>query len=182
MEYITAPVSTVCIGAASSMAALLLTGGAAGKRFALPHSSVMIHQPLGGTQGQASDILIYATQIQRIREQVNKIYRKHLNRAVGFDKYDLDAINEVMERDKYMTADEAKEYGIIDGILGKRADVVQVGELKSAGNTKGGDKKAEHDDDKGEGKKEEEQKKQEGKKDAAKKQSPKEGGGGGPKE
>jgi rRNA processing protein Gar1 len=123
MEYISAPVSTVCIGAASSMAALLLTGGAAGKRFALPHSSVMVHQPLGGTHGQASDILIYATQIQRIRDQVNKIYRKHLNRAVGYDKYDLDAINIVMERDKYMTADEAKEYGIIDEILGNRADV-----------------------------------------------------------
>lgn len=104
------------------MASLLLTGGEKGKRFALPHSSIMIHQPLGGTQGQASDILIYATQIQRTREQVNEIYREHLNSALGHEKYSLKDIEDMMERDKYLTAAEAKEIGIIDDILTRRDD------------------------------------------------------------
>lgn len=120
MSYIQSPVSTVCVGAAASMAAILLLGGEAGKRYALPHSSIMVHQPLGGTKGQASDILIYATQIQRIREQVNGIVRKHLNGALGYEKYDMETVNEMMERDKYLMADEAKEAGIIDQILNKR--------------------------------------------------------------
>lgn len=120
MSYIQSPVSTVCVGAAASMAAILLLGGEAGKRYALPHSSIMVHQPLGGTKGQASDILIYATQIQRIREQVNEIVRKHLNGALGYEKYDMQAVNEMMERDKYLMADEAKDAGIIDEILNKR--------------------------------------------------------------
>ncbi|SPN98682.1 related to endopeptidase Clp [Cephalotrichum gorgonifer] len=135
MSYIRPPVSTVCIGAASSMAALLLVGGEAGKRFALPHSSIMIHQPLGGTQGQASDILIYATQIQRIREQVNEIYRRHVNKALGGDKFNKEMVAELMERDKYLTAEEAKELGIIDEILMKR-DVQKEGEGE-AGKDKG---------------------------------------------
>ncbi|KAI1266671.1 ATP-dependent Clp protease proteolytic subunit [Xylariaceae sp. FL1019] len=122
MSYIRSPVSTVCLGQAASMGSLLLAGGEKGKRFALPHSSIMIHQPLGGTQGQASDILIYATQIARTREQVNKIYRKHLNGAFDHDKYDLKAIEDMMERDKYLSADEAKELGIVDDILSKRDD------------------------------------------------------------
>ncbi|KAI0150253.1 Clp protease-domain-containing protein [Xylariaceae sp. FL1272] len=122
MSYIRSPVSTVCLGQAASMGSLLLAGGEKGKRFALPHSSIMIHQPLGGTQGQASDILIYATQIARTREQVNKIYRKHLNAAFDHEKYDLKAIEDMMERDKYLTADEAKELGIVDDILSKRDD------------------------------------------------------------
>ncbi len=121
MTYIKSPVSTVCVGAAASMAAILLLGGEAGKRFALQHSSVMVHQPLGGTRGPAADILIYANQIQRIREQVNEIVRTHLNGSFGFEKYDLKAINDMMERDKYLTAEEAKEYGIIDEVLHKRA-------------------------------------------------------------
>ncbi|KAI1366567.1 ATP-dependent Clp protease proteolytic subunit [Xylaria arbuscula] len=122
MTYIRSPVSTVCLGQAASMGSLLLTGGEKGKRFALPHSSVMIHQPLGGTQGQASDILIYATQIQRTREQVNEIYKRHLNDAAGRDKYTLKEIEDMMERDKYLTAQEAKEIGIIDDILTRRDD------------------------------------------------------------
>lgn len=124
MTYIKSPVSTVCVGAAASMAAILLLGGEAGKRYALPHSSVMVHQPLGGTKGQAADILIYATQIQRIREQVNEIVRRHLNLAAGGDKekWDLKAVNDMMERDKYMTAEEAREVGIIDEILRRRTD------------------------------------------------------------
>ncbi|GAP92629.1 putative ATP-dependent clp protease proteolytic subunit [Rosellinia necatrix] len=122
MTYIRSPVSTVCLGQAASMGSLLLTGGEKGKRFALPHSSIMIHQPLGGTQGQASDILIYATQIQRTREQVNEIYRKHFNAALGREKYTLKEIEDMMERDKYLTAEEAKEIGIIDEILTRRDD------------------------------------------------------------
>ncbi|KAF2969369.1 hypothetical protein GQX73_g4230 [Xylaria multiplex] len=122
MAYIRSPVSTVCLGQAASMGSLLLTGGEKGKRFALPHSSIMIHQPLGGTQGPASDILIYASQIQRTREQVNEIYRKHLNDAIGHEKYTLKEIEDMMERDKYLTAQEAKEIGIIDEILTRRDD------------------------------------------------------------
>ncbi|GKT66827.1 ATP-dependent Clp protease proteolytic subunit [Colletotrichum tofieldiae] len=122
MTYIKSPVSTVCLGAASSMAALLLTGGEAGKRYALPHSSVMIHQPLGGTQGQASDILIYANQIQRIRKQINGIMKRHINKSFGHDKYSLEEIHDMMERDKYLTAEEAKEIGVIDEILTRREE------------------------------------------------------------
>ena len=122
MTYIKSPVSTVCMGAASSMGALLLTGGEAGKRYALPHSSVMIHQPLGGTQGQASDILIYANQIQKVRSKINKIMHYHLNKPFGGEKYDLEAVNDMMERDKYLSAEEAKEIGVIDEILTKRTD------------------------------------------------------------
>ncbi|KAL2105475.1 hypothetical protein VUR80DRAFT_8308 [Thermomyces stellatus] len=122
MTYIRPPVSTVCVGAASSMAALLLVGGAPKKRFALPHSSIMIHQPLGGTQGQATDILIYANQIQRVREQVNEIYRRHVNHALGEERFDQKAVAELMERDKYLSAEEAKEMGIVDEILVRRED------------------------------------------------------------
>ncbi|ATY66744.1 Peptidase S14, ClpP [Cordyceps militaris CM01] len=122
MTYIKSPVSTVCVGGAASMAAILLAGGEAGKRFALPHSSIMIHQPLGGTRGQASDILIYANQIQKIREQSNKIMQYHLNKAKGHDRYTLDEVNEMMERDKYLSAHEALELGVIDEILNKRTD------------------------------------------------------------
>jgi ATP-dependent Clp protease protease subunit len=122
MTYIKSPVSTVCVGGAASMAAVLLAGGEAGKRFALPHSSIMIHQPLGGTRGQASDILIYANQIQRIREQSNKIMQYHLNKAKGADKYSLEEINDMMERDKYLSVEEALNLGVIDEILTKRTD------------------------------------------------------------
>jgi ATP-dependent Clp protease, protease subunit len=120
MTYIKSPVSTVCVGAAASMAAILLIGGEPGKRFALPHSSIMVHQPLGGTRGQASDILIYATQIQRLREQVNRIVQGHLNKSFGYEKYDLQAINDMMERDNYLTAEQAREMGIVDEILHRR--------------------------------------------------------------
>lgn len=131
MSYIRSPVSTVCVGAAASMAAILLLGGEAGKRYALPHSSIMVHQPLGGTRGQAADILIYANQIQKLREQTNKIVLRHLNAAAGWDKWDLARVNDMMERDKYMTAAEAKETGIIDEILTRREDKDEkVGEKK----------------------------------------------------
>ncbi|KAM4064516.1 clp protease [Hirsutella rhossiliensis] len=122
MTYIKSPVSTVCVGGAASMAAILLAGGQAGQRFALPHSSIMIHQPLGGTRGQASDILIYANQIQRIREQSNKIMQYHLNTAKGYDKYSIDEVNDMMERDKYLSVDEALDVGVIDQVLTKRTE------------------------------------------------------------
>ncbi|KAK8058419.1 ATP-dependent Clp protease proteolytic subunit [Apiospora phragmitis] len=122
MTYIRSPVSTVCLGQAASMASLLLASGEKGKRYALPHSSVMVHQPLGGTQGQASDILIYATQIQRTREQLNEIFRKHLNQAHGHEKYGLRDVEDMMDRDKYLSAQEAKEIGIIDEILTRREE------------------------------------------------------------
>ncbi|KAJ4014030.1 hypothetical protein NW766_006281 [Fusarium irregulare] len=122
MTYIKSPVSTVCIGGAASMAAILLAGGEAGKRFSLPHSSIMIHQPLGGTRGQASDIMIYANQIQKTREQSNKIMQYHLNKAKGHDKYTLEEINDLMERDKYLTPEEALDLGVIDEILTKRTE------------------------------------------------------------
>ncbi|KAM3550209.1 hypothetical protein MY1884_008362 [Beauveria asiatica] len=122
MTYIKSPVSTVCVGGAASMAAVLLAGGEAGKRYALPHSSIMIHQPLGGTRGQASDIMIYANQIQKIREQSNKIMRYHLNKAKGDNKYTLEEVNEMMERDKYLSAEEALELGVIDEVLVKRTE------------------------------------------------------------
>jgi len=125
MTYIKPAVSTVCIGAASSMAALLLVGGEAGKRYALPHSSIMVHQPLGGTQGQASDIVIYANQIQRIRDQVNDIYRHHVNKALGEERFDKKAVVELMERDRYLTAKEAKELGVIDEIMYRRAGAAE---------------------------------------------------------
>ncbi|KAI0470982.1 Clp protease-domain-containing protein [Xylariaceae sp. FL0804] len=122
MTYIRSPVSTVCMGLAASMGSLLLTGGEKGKRFALPHSSIMIHQPLGGTQGQAADILIYANQIQRTRQQINEIFRKHLNEACGKEKYDMKAVEDMMDRDKYFTAQEAVDMGIVDEILTRRDD------------------------------------------------------------
>ncbi|KAI1767891.1 Clp protease-domain-containing protein [Hypoxylon sp. FL1150] len=141
MTYIRSPVSTVCLGQAASMGSLLLAGGEGGKRFALPHSSVMIHQPLGGTQGPASDILIYANQIQRTRAQVNEIYRRHLNAAFHDrdregdqdqgEKYNLKDIEDMMERDKYLTAHEARDMGIVDEILTRRDDKKASGKGKS---------------------------------------------------
>ncbi|KAM0292004.1 hypothetical protein ACHAO9_003567 [Fusarium lateritium] len=136
-------VSTVCIGGAASMAAILLAGGEAGKRFSLPHSSIMIHQPLGGTRGQASDIMIYANQIQKTREQSNKIMQYHLNKAKGHDKYSLEEINDLMERDKYLTPDEALDLGVIDEILTKRPESEQDKEKKD---TNEAEKKEEESD------------------------------------
>lgn len=135
MTYIKSPVSTVCVGGAASMAAILLAGGEAGQRYALPHSSIMIHQPLGGTRGQASDILIYANQIQRIREQSNKIMQHHLNKAKGDGRYSLDEVNDMMERDKYLSVPEALELGVIDEILTKRTDKAGHAQAQAEGGT-----------------------------------------------
>jgi ATP-dependent Clp protease protease subunit len=106
-------VATVCIGQASSMAAVLLAGGAAGKRTALPNARILIHQPLGGTKGQATEIEIHAREILRMREELNKILARHTGQA-------LSRIAADSERDFFMTAEQAKAYGIIDTVVEKR--------------------------------------------------------------
>ncbi len=110
MQYIKPDVSTICIGQAASMGAVLLTAGAKGKRFALPNARVMIHQPLGGAQGQSTDIQIQAREIQRIRETINDIF-------VATTGKNKDTINADTERDNFMTAQEAKAYGIVDEVI-----------------------------------------------------------------
>jgi len=114
MQFISCDVSTICTGQAASMGALLLTGGAAGKRFCLPHSRMMIHQPLGGVQGQASDIEIHAREILSIRERLNKIMATHTGQPI-------ERISQDTDRDNFMSATEAVEYGLIDSILDKRS-------------------------------------------------------------
>ena len=115
MQFIKADVSTMCIGQAASMGALLLTGGAKGKRFCLPHSRMMIHQPLGGFQGQATDIDIHAREIPLIREKLNLILSNHTGQP-------LDKIKNDTDRDNFMGAEEAKTYGLIDEIINQRND------------------------------------------------------------
>ena len=113
MQYIKPAVSTICMGQAASMGALLLAGGEAGKRYALPHSRILIHQPMGGFQGQATDIEIHAKEILRLREELNRILTNHTGQPI-------DKIRKDTERDFFMTGDEAKDYGIIDNIVEKR--------------------------------------------------------------
>lgn len=117
MTYIASPVSTICVGQAASMGSLLLAGGEAGKRYCLPHSSIMVHQPSGGYFGQASDIAIHAKEILRVRTQLNEIYQRHLT---GKKQLSLDEIEKLMERDYFMGANEALELGVIDEILDRR--------------------------------------------------------------
>ena len=115
MQFIKPEVATLCVGQAASMGSLLLAGGAAGKRFALPNSRVMIHQPLGGFQGQASDIEIHAKEILVMKQKVNEILAKHTGKT-------LKKIEQDTDRDNFLNADEAKSYGIIDDILDSRDD------------------------------------------------------------
>ena len=112
MQYIKPDCATICLGMAASMASLLLAGGSAGKRTALPNSRIMIHQPLGGTQGQATDIEIYTREMLRIRESLYKIYEYHTGRS-------LEQISKDAERDNYMSPEQAKEYHLIDNIMTK---------------------------------------------------------------
>lgn len=114
MQFIKPDVSTLCIGQACSMGAFLLTGGTAGKRFSLPHSRLMIHQPLGGFQGQASDIEIHAREILFIRERLNQIMAHHTGQP-------LDVIARDTDRDRFLSANEGVEYGLIDRVLDSRA-------------------------------------------------------------
>ncbi len=114
MQFIKPDVSTMCVGQAASMGALLLAGGAAGKRFCLPHSRVMIHQPLGGYQGQATDIDIHAKEILKARERLNQILVTHTGQSI-------DKIQQDTERDKFMSSEEAKDYGLVDAVLSTRS-------------------------------------------------------------
>ena len=113
MEYIRPEISTVCIGQAASMGSLLLTAGAKGKRYSLPNSKIMIHQPSGGFQGQATDIEIHAKEILSTRSRLNEVYVKHTGQK-------LDKIEKAMERDNFMTPEEALSFGLIDEVVEKR--------------------------------------------------------------
>ncbi|MBI4196362.1 MAG: ATP-dependent Clp endopeptidase proteolytic subunit ClpP [Deltaproteobacteria bacterium] len=113
IQYVRCDVSTICMGQAASMAAVLLAAGAVGKRFALPHSRILIHQPLGGIQGQATDIDIQAREILRLREELNNILSKHTKQGIK-------KIQQDTERDYYMTGQEAKDYGIVDQVVTSR--------------------------------------------------------------
>ena len=116
MQFIKPDVSTICIGQAASMGAVLLAGGTAGKRFALPHARVMIHQPLGGFQGQAADMEIHAKEMLETRDRLNKILAKHTGQSVDRIKQDTD-------RDRFMDWQEAQRYGLVDRVLEKRGEV-----------------------------------------------------------
>jgi ATP-dependent Clp protease protease subunit len=116
MQFIKPDVSTICVGQAASMGAVLLAGGSAGKRFALPHARVMIHQPLGGFQGQAADMEIHAKEMLETRERLNKILAKHTGQSVERIKQDTD-------RDRFMDWQEAQRYGLIDRVLEKRGEI-----------------------------------------------------------
>ena len=113
MQYIRSPVSTVCIGMAASMGSLLLTAGETGKRFALPNSRIMIHQPSGGAQGQATDIEIQAREILLLRKRLNDIYVKHTGQPI-------EIIEQRVERDTYMSAEDARDFGLIDQVVDRR--------------------------------------------------------------
>lgn len=113
MQYIRAPVATLCIGQAASMGSLLLAAGAPGKRFCLPNSRVMVHQPSGGFQGQATDIEIHAREILSLRKRLNEIYVKHTGQ-------ELKTVEDALERDRFMSAEEAKEFGIVDEVVEER--------------------------------------------------------------
>ncbi len=122
MQYIKAPVSTLCMGQGASMGALLLAAGAKGKRFALPHARILIHQPLGGFQGQATDVEIQAREILRLREELNEIMARHTNQPI-------DRINMDTERDFYMSGLQAKEYGLVDEVISRRLPRPKEGHL-----------------------------------------------------
>src|ERR1700712_3240964 len=115
MQFIRCPVTTLCVGQAASMGSLLLTAGEPGHRFALPNARIMVHQPSGGFQGQATDILIHAREIEALKKRLHEIYVKHTGR-------DYDTIHQALERDNFMTADAAKEFGLIDEVIQKRPE------------------------------------------------------------
>ena len=127
MQYIKPGVSTLCMGQSASMAALLLAAGERGKRFALPHSRILLHQPLGGFQGQASDIDIHAREILRMREELNVILAKHTSQS-------LERIHEDTDRDFFMRGEQAKEYGIIDEVIAK---VKIIGKIETISKVEG---------------------------------------------
>jgi len=132
MQYIRPDVSTVCIGQAASMGSLLLCAGAEGKRYALPHSRIMVHQPSGGAQGQASDIEIQAREILSLRERLNKIYVHHTGQKIS-------VIEEAVERDRFMSPDDAVEFGLIDEVVTSRPALDDDDENGSDGDKKSDD-------------------------------------------
>ncbi len=125
MQYIKPDVATVCIGQAASMGALLLTAGASGKRFSLPNARIMIHQPLGGAQGQATDIKIQATEILRMKDSLNEILSKHTGQ-------DIEKIAADTERDYFMSGEQALEYGIVDRVVSDRSQLEQTSEQEAS--------------------------------------------------
>ena len=118
MQYIKSDVSTICVGMAASMGAFLLAAGQKGKRFALPNSTIMIHQPLGGMQGQASDMKIHAEYILKVKEKLNKILSERTGKS--FEQVEKDT-----DRDNFLTATEAKEYGLIDGVMTNISEIAK---------------------------------------------------------
>ncbi|MBS28711.1 MAG: ATP-dependent Clp endopeptidase, proteolytic subunit ClpP [Alphaproteobacteria bacterium] len=121
MQYIRPDVATLCVGQAASMGSLLLAGGAEGKRYALPNARIMVHQPSGGFQGQATDIEIHAQEILKIRERLNEIYSGHTGQSV-------DKIAEALERDRFYTAEEAQKFGLIDEVVESRPESDDAGD------------------------------------------------------
>ena len=119
MQYIKPDITTVCIGQAASMGSLLLAAGSKNKRYALPHSRIMVHQPSGGVEGQASDIQIHANEILTIRKNLNEIYVKHTGQNIK-------KIEEYLDRDSFMGPEEAKNFGLIDKIVNKREDIEDI--------------------------------------------------------
>jgi ATP-dependent Clp protease, protease subunit len=120
MQYVRSPVSTVCIGQAASMGSLLLTAGAKGKRYALPNARIMVHQPSGGAQGQATDIEIQAREILTLRKRLNEIYVRHTGQPI-------EAIERKLERDTYMSAEESRDFGLVDAVVENRAILEEIG-------------------------------------------------------
>jgi ATP-dependent Clp protease protease subunit len=116
MQYIKPEISTVCLGQAASMGSLLLAAGTPGKRYALPHSRVMMHQPSGGAQGQAADIEIHAREILKVRKRMNEIYQRHTGQPI-------EEIEKLVERDRFMDAEEAKGFGLVDSVVEQRPGV-----------------------------------------------------------
>lgn len=125
IQYIKPDVATVCIGQAASMGALLLTAGTSGKRFALPNARIMIHQPLGGAQGQATDIKIQATEILRMKDSLNEILSKHTGQ-------DIEKVAADTERDFFMSGEQALEYGIVDRVVSDRSQLEQASEQEAS--------------------------------------------------
>jgi ATP-dependent Clp protease protease subunit len=125
MQYVRPDISTICVGLAASAGSLLLTAGAKGKRYSLPHSNIMIHQPSGGFQGQATDIEIHAKEIIKTRDRLNKIYVKHTGQ-------ELKTIEDAMERDRFMTPVEAKEFGLVDEVIAERPRSDEPGSKSSS--------------------------------------------------
>ena len=119
MQFLKSPVNTNCMGLAASMGAFLLAAGRPGKRSALPHARIMIHQPSGGAQGTAADIEIMAREILYLRSQMNKLFSKHTGKAI-------EQIERDMDRDRFMSADEAKEYGVIDNVISHRGEIEEA--------------------------------------------------------